>query len=387
MVSRSKDKYIWRIELHSARAAAAREQRRLLAAIVEIEASDTWRDDGARDFAQWLSAEIGISNWAARRWIRAAAALPHLPLINKAFLDTELSFDKVLELCRFATVETEGKLIRWARRVTVAAIRRRGNAHDVALQDVLEAHRSRHLQYWWSDEGTRLWLEGGLPADQGAVVVAALDRMAGRLPDIIDPDRDASNDETTIDERRADALYALCSARIASDPDADRATVVVHAQLKALVADGTDAGCEVERGPVLHPETVRRLTCDSRLQVVLHGEAGVVGVGRMSRTAPAWIHRVMRHRDGGCTFPGCEMKHFLHAHHIQHWTKGGRTDIDNLVLVCGFHHKLVHEYGWNVALKGDRTTWTRPSGKTFEPKVVAPSGNRAPPVPRLFEVA
>ena len=297
-------------------------------------------------------------------------------------------FRQGARLCRFATAESEKKLIPWARRVTVATIRRKGDAHDVALEDVKEADRSRSLHYWWCDEGTRLWLEGWLPADQGAVVVATLDRMAGRLPDIIDPERDTSKDECTIDERRADALYALCSARIASDPDADRATVVVHAPLQALVSDSVEGGgCEVERGPVLHPETVRRLTCDSRLQVVLHGEAGVVGVGRMSRTAPEWIQRVLRHRDGGCTFPGCEMKHFLHAHHIQHWTKGGRTDIDNLVLVCGFHHKLVHEHAWNVELRGRHTIWTRPSGQVFESKVGARNGERAPPAPGLFEVA
>jgi hypothetical protein len=357
----------------------------MLAAIVEIDAADAWRGDGAGDLAQWLSAEIGISNWAARRWITAAHALPHLRQIETSFLDGELCFDKVLELCRFATPETEARLAPWAKRVTVAAIRRKADAARVALEDVVEADRTRYFRYWWFDEGRRLGLEGSLPADQGVVVVSALYRLAGRLPDIVDEDTDTSLPEDSLDARRADALVAMASARIANDQDPDRATVIVHAPVEALLSDHD--GCEIERGPVLHPETVRRLTCDSRLQVVVHQDGAVVGVGRMSRTAPPWMQRILRHRDHGCTFPGCEAKHFLHSHHIEHWIRGGPTDLENLVLVCSFHHKLVHEYGWNVALNGNSTTWTRPGGKIYEPRPATRNGDRAPPPPRLFKVA
>jgi hypothetical protein len=369
------------LESHATVASA---QRDLLARIAECDAEDAWRGEGARDLATWLSAEIGISNWAARRWVVAARALDRLPCTEAEFLDGSLCLDKVLELCRFATPEDEARLVTWAKRVTVASIRRKADAHQLQLQDVVEADRARYLRYWWFDDGTRLGLEGSLPADQGAVVVSALDRMAGRLPDIVD-DADTSLAEDPIDVRRADALVALCSARIANDHDPDRATVVVHAPIEALAGHETRGACEVERGPVLHPETVRRLACDSRLQVVLHGGDQIVGVGRMSRTAPAWIHRVLRHRDGGCTFPGCEAKHFLHAHHIEHWIDGAPTNIDNLMLVCSFHHKLVHEMAWSVLLNGSVATWVRPSGKVYERPFPASEGDRAPPA--LFEVA
>jgi HNH endonuclease len=44
-------------------------------------------------------------------------------------------------------------------------------------------------------------------------------------------------------------------------------------------------------------------------------------------------------RDGKrCQFPGCTHTRHLHAHHVRHWLFGGRTDIDNLILVCSFHH-------------------------------------------------
>jgi hypothetical protein len=292
-----------------------------------------------------------------------------------------LSLDKVAELTRFATPETEKKLITWARRVSPAAIRRRGDvATRPSLEDTKDVERSRYLRWWWFEDGRRLGLEGELPAEQGAVVAKALDRMAGRLPDVVADDEDDSEPLSftdSLDARRADALVALASHRIAEDADPDRATMVMHAELSALVGDGS--GCAIEGGGVVHPETARRLCCDSRLQVVLTDPDGnALGIGHTSRVVPPYLMRQVRRRDGGCTFPGCEARWFLYAHHIQHWIRGGPTDLENLVLVCGFHHKLVHEFGWNVRLTGSHVEWFRPSGRPLD---------RAPPARRLAGVA
>lgn len=157
--------------------------------------------------------------------------IPELPRIRAALETGVLSLDKVLELCRFATPETEPALIPWARRVTVAGIRRRADlANRLALEEVKEAERSRYLRYWWEDDG-RLGLEGSLPGDQGAVVVQALDRLAGRLPDVAAADDGpesgfASDAQDELEARQADALVALASTAIATDQDSDRATVV-----------------------------------------------------------------------------------------------------------------------------------------------------------------
>ena len=377
-------------ELDSAQMAVTSAQRRLLDVVAECDRVETWRADGCRDLAQWLSARLGISNWAARRWIHAAHVLPTLPLISAALDAGILSLDKVVELCRFATPETERRLITWARRVTVAGIRHRADLESRAsLDDVVEADRTRYLSYWWFDDGRRLGLEGSLPAAQGAVVARALDRLADRAPDIIDPDEDQPmSSEDAIDVRRADALVELASRAIAEDQDPDRATVVVHADLDSLSSDA--GNCEIEGGPVIHPETARRLSCDARLQLVLHDEQReAVGIGHLSRTAPPWLLRQLRHRDRRCTFPGCESRRFLHAHHIVHWMWGGPTDLDNLVLVCTFHHKLVHEYGWRVELDlPGAPKWFRPGGRRFDPGVSNEQmPKRAPPGQRVAAVA
>ena len=73
-----------------------------------------------------------------------------------------------------------------------------------------------------------------------------------------------------------------------------------------------------------------------------------IGIGRRSRIVPAWLRRHVDHRDGGCRFPGCGHTRWTDAHHIRHWGKGGPTDLDNLVLLCHAHHRLIHEGGWTI---------------------------------------
>jgi len=72
-----------------------------------------------------------------------------------------------------------------------------------------------------------------------------------------------------------------------------------------------------------------------------------VDVGRKSRTTPTPLRRVLHARDGGCRFPGCGLRH-CESHHIVHWADGGPTDQRNTVLLCRYHHRLVHEGGFGV---------------------------------------
>jgi hypothetical protein len=76
--------------------------------------------------------------------------------------------------------------------------------------------------------------------------------------------------------------------------------------------------------------------------------------------------RQLRYRDRECSFPGCGARRFTHAHHVVWWERGGRTDLENLVLVCGFHHRLVHELGWAVRREPDGVArWFRPNGTRY----------------------
>lgn len=338
-------------------------QRELFRLIAEVDRREAWRGSGARDMAHWLWMRYGISDWKARRWIAAAHALEGLPRLSEAFSSGELGVDKVVELTRFATPETERRLIAWAQGVSCGCIRRKGDlAVRQSVQDVRDAERSRYLSWWYLDDGRRLGLEAELPAAQGAVVAKALDRLADEFPAM-----PGEEDAFYASARRADALVALCSSRIAADPDPDRATVVVHAPLDALVSG--DRGCEVEGGGVIHPETARRLLCHARVQAVIEDEGGTpVRLGRTSREPSASMMRQLRYRDRECQFPGCGARRFTQAHHIVWWERGGPTDLDNLVLLCAFHHRLVHEYRWRLRRDPDGTVkWFRPDGSRYHP--------------------
>ncbi|HYT79924.1 MAG TPA: HNH endonuclease signature motif containing protein [Actinomycetota bacterium] len=126
-------------------------------------------------------------------------------------------------------------------------------------------------------------------------------------------------------------------------------------------------GCEIEGGPAIHPEIAQRLLCTGRIQTVLEDRGGhVVGLGRVTREPPEWMIRHLKYRDLECRFPGCGARRFTQAHHIVWWERGGRTDLDNLLLVCTFHHKLVHEFRWTVRRDPDGTVrWFRHDGTRY----------------------
>jgi hypothetical protein len=334
---------------------------RLLRLIAQLDQRGAWSADGARDAAQWLWMRYGISDWKARRWIDAARALAALPGIAQALRNGQLGIDKVVELTRFATPETEDRLAEWAGQVSAGRIRHEGDlARRMQEDEAANDDQVRSVSWWYKDNGRRFEMHADLPAAQGAAVAKAIDRTAATIPEM--PHEQGLSQAPA---RRADALVALCSARLASDPAQDRATVVIHATAGASLNVRT--GAEIEGGGVAHPSTLERLLCAARIEAVQNDGSGrVIGVGRITRVPPAWMLRQVRYRDKGCRFPGCGTRAFAQAHHIVFWRDGGRTDPDNLVLLCSWHHKLVHEYGWWIkgGAQGE-LRWYRPDGTHY----------------------
>jgi hypothetical protein len=130
---------------------------------------------------------------------------------------------------------------------------------------------------------------------------------------------------------------------------AERYQVVLHVDSDTLAADGSGLGrSELEDGTRVSAETSRRLSCDASVVPIRHSVDGsVLDVGRRTRTIPPSLRRALEARDQGCRFPGCGLR-FTDAHHVKHWADGGETALDNLVLLCSHHHRLVHEDGWSV---------------------------------------
>jgi uncharacterized protein DUF222/HNH endonuclease len=356
-------------DLENAAGTVNRAQADLFTKIIRCDLRRTWIEDDCRDIHHWVALRLGISIYKARRWVNCAWKLTELPRIADAFFDGDLSLDKVVELTRFATPDTEAKELAWAMKVAVSTIRDRGDyLARIAAEEVRRADEERSLKWFVDPDRARLSLYGSFPVADGMKITTAIDRLAATMAVSPADDGDASDPESMIDARRAGALSCLAGTVIDDDGDADRATVVVHAELAALVAGAGNAS--VGSSVALAPAVTGRFLCDRRLQGVVHGGDGaVVGIGTTSRLIPRWLRRAVEHRDNHrCTFPNCGSKAFLQVHHVVAWPQGP-TDIDNLTLVCWAHHKLVHEHGWHVTLAPDQSArWFRPDWAPYGPR-------------------
>jgi hypothetical protein len=123
----------------------------------------------------------------------------------------------------------------------------------------------------------------------------------------------------------------------------------------------------LDDGTRISAETFRRVACDCGVVPIVHDEGGrTVDIGRRTRTIPPAVRRALWARDGGCRFPGCTNRLYVHAHHVEHWAHGGATSVDNLVLLCSAHHRLVHEGGFGLELVDDEAVFRDPRGRVVD---------------------
>jgi hypothetical protein len=178
--------------------------------------------------------------------------------------------------------------------------------------------------------------------------------------------------------RRADALVALARAELSSDScgiaGGDPVEVTVHVDVETLAADEIGDRCELTGGPSIAPETVRRLGCDPGVVRILERDGRPLSVGRRTRTVPPALKRALSDRDRCCRFPGCDHERYLHAHHIRHWARGGPTSLANLVHLCSYHHRLVHEGGFAAQrTPAGGVGFCRPDGRPIPPSTRPPA--------------
>jgi hypothetical protein len=177
-----------------------------------------------------------------------------------------------------------------------------------------------------------------------------------------------------------DALVHLATAYLAGRPAgghhaAERYQVVLHLDRDLLSGEG-GMSASLDDGTAVSAEALRRVACDAGLVPAVVDEAGgVLDIGRHTRAVPTAIRRALWLRDRGCRFPGCTNARFLHAHHVRHWLHGGRTSLDNLLLVCSLHHRLIHEGGLTLRFtgSGDEIELVTREGTPL-PTAPAPSG-------------
>ena len=125
-------------------------------------------------------------------------------------------------------------------------------------------------------------------------------------------------------------------------------------QCDCVADQGDDRGDElvravprahIEGGAMLTEAAIRRIWCDTTVTRMQLRDGVIVAIEEPTRTISVAMRRALGLRDGQCRFPGCNSKRF-DAHHIRYRSRGGPTTVTNLLALCRFHHKLVHEGGY-----------------------------------------
>lgn len=350
--------------------------RGFLAALAESDRHRDWAGEGFGSCSEWLAWRLGITRNTANEKVRVARALERLPLTSEAMASGQLSFSKVRALTRVATPNSERELLTYARSISAGGLERfvrswrEIDGEDEAARE-RRLHARRTLSVFPGEDGMYV-VRGRLMPEVAAVLMRAIEAASDALfavegrgvggggggADAEDDPEEA--DRRAAARRRADALGLLAERALADGLNGSRTEryqVVVH------LAEG---GAHLDDGAAVTAVTAQRLACDAGRVDVTHATDGsVLDVGRRTRTVPASLRRALEVRDGGCRFPGCRSR-FTDAHHIVHWTDGGETRLDNLMLLCKRHHRRVHEGGVTVCMDRDRqVVFFTPEGKAI----------------------
>ncbi len=346
---------------------------RLLVLIAEFDNQRGWASWGCKSCAHWLNWKCGIALGAAREKVRVAHALAGLPKVAAAFASGQLSYSKARAITRIGSSENEDTLLMIAEHGSASHIEKTVRHFRRVTKEKAQAeHDKRSLKYYWDDEG-KLVVQATLSAEQGAVFLKALDLTVTRLEeDEWKTEQEATKAGKTVSAEtlpirkkrlRADALAMMAEDQLAHSGEAcktaDRYQVLIHADVsRGLPRYGLDDG------PSLAEEAVKRVCCDASVSHVVSRDGEPVSIGRKSRTIPPPMRRALQLRDGGCRFPGCCSARFVDGHHIQHWSEGGETSLENLVLLCRHHHRMVHEGGFSVVrASSGELVFHRPDGR------------------------
>lgn len=230
---------------------------------------------------------------------------------------------------------------------------------DGALASERDHERRRHATLTALPDGSgRLRVQ--LTAEATAVWQTVLGTLSRPTPDV-----DASEpDRRSPGQRRHDALLdagqRLLRAGTLPDAGGTPATVLVTLtvdQLEARTGVVTTA-----HGGLISVRQALQIAAEADIVPVVVGDAGgVLGYGLSRRTASIGQRRALTARDGGCSFPGCDRpSDWCETHHVIAWADGGRTDIENLTLLCGFHHREHHKRGWSCHMSNGIPHWRPP---------------------------
>ncbi|HVX46494.1 MAG TPA: DUF222 domain-containing protein [Mycobacteriales bacterium] len=217
--------------------------------------------------------------------------------------------------------------------------------HRLAPKDPEPKENERHRGLIFRGDVPGLTAIHGLCTDAvAAIIQSALDPLSAPLPE-----SGGTKDLRTAAQRRMDALEELARRALTSGDLPSQGGERPHVNI--IVRPGTTTAELPWVGPV-HLDQISWMLCDSIVTPIELDEHGVPQrIGDPTRSIPMWLRRSVIARDRGCSFPGCDRPStWSDVHHIHEWARGGTHQRDNLTVLCGHHHQLIHRAHWQIRM-------------------------------------
>ncbi len=308
----------------------------------------------------WAARTCQMSSTAAADRLSVGEQLEAMPVVGEALSSGEIGYQAASVICHLQkhVSEIDARIdeemwIANARRFSLQDLRdiAASTWHAVDPEGFSRAAEEnfQRRQLFISETGGMYRLDGWLEAEGGAAVKTAIESLSKPL---------GGDDPRTSMQRRADALVEM--AHHAMDqgtmPRRNRVRphITVITTIEGLKGELGAAASELLNGTAVSSQTVQRLACDGTLCRVLKADSVVVDVGRATRAVSPAQWRALKARHRTCAFPGCDRPvSWTSPHHLDFYARGGQTNLRNLLPLCYYHHRLVHEGGWQVVRAGE----------------------------------
>ena len=317
----------------------------------------------------WLRWKCNFSPAAAAGRVAVARELADLPQATQAFADGDFSYAHAAMIAR-TSEKLDDKMEANAETILVTAAKELDLARlrmvTMKLQHCLdpdsvrgeanESHELRFLHLSQTLDGV-FYINGRFDSEGGAVLQAALNALSGPpTPD----------DKRSPQQRRADSLVELARQTLDSGAlpavGGQKPHVTVTVSMATLANQPGSPAADLEWASPIPAETARRLACDAAVTpIFLDSEPNQPRAGQTSRSVSGSQRKALVYRDKGCRFPACDRPApWTDVHHLKHWADGGKHLMDNMILLCRRHHRMVHEEGWHlvVTAKGNIVAMT-----------------------------
>ncbi|NND14014.1 MAG: DUF222 domain-containing protein [Acidimicrobiia bacterium] len=333
--------------------------------------------EGFANTTAFVKAMLSIRGGKARRVV-GRQWLTGMPITREAFTAGWLSVDQVDELLRAFHAdmalfeEHEASLVSIA--LQTPLVPELAKAIDTYRGHVTPTDIVEDKAVQFEARGAYV---SSTPAGMGVLTWYERPDVINRAREQLQAHAPTSSDGRTSAQLMSDTLTDL----VLGGRGGGNTRMVVHVD-EAVLRYHVGGEAHDRNGASLTLQEVRRLACDTQLGRHIYGsEAVTTELGRTKRVVSSRQRDLIEYRDRGCRFPACDRpSHWCDAHHIRHWLDGGLTNLDNMVLLCRFHHTLIHDQGWGLTGTPTHLTITRPAGELHGESKLAP-----PPMwPQMF---